>query len=172
MSAVADLRQQTEAARTLLAAYQDVLGDDVQARADAVEGETDLHEAITAGVARIVEIGALQEATTAIMGRLSQRVKRLGEQEERIRAALLTAMEVGGLQSLETPLGTVARQRVGASLVITDEAQIPADFLIAQPPKIDRRKLLAALKSGDPAYADIPGASLSNGSMTIAVRLS
>jgi hypothetical protein len=109
----------------------------------------------------------LQEATTAIMGRLSQRVKRLGEQEERIRAALLAALEVANLKKLETPLGTVSRRAVAPSLVVTNEAEIPEQFWDPQPPKLNRAILKGVLVAG----VDVPGASLSNGGTTIAIKL-
>jgi len=170
-SATEELRRQTDAARALLAAYQDILGEDAAARRDAVEGETSLHDAIRAGIARLAEIRALVSGIEAFVEAAKERGDRLLAQDQRIRAALLTALEVGGLPSLETPLGTVSRRAVPPSLVITDEAAIPDDFKVPQPPKIDRRKLLDALKSGDPAYADIPGVELSNGGTTVAIRL-
>jgi len=63
-SAAHSLHQEIEAARVLLANIKDILGDDAQARADAVEGETDLRAAIESGMARVAEI-VLQHSNTA-----------------------------------------------------------------------------------------------------------
>jgi hypothetical protein len=167
MSAAGELRTQIDAARALLAMFAlDLENDDILQR-DMVEGSTDLHDAIRHALARIVEIRALVSGINATLSVLGERGKRLEDQEERIRAALLTAMEVGGLQRLETPLGTVSCRAVPPSLVITDEAAIPDDFKVTQTPKLDRRAVLAALKDGKA----IPGAELSNGGQTLQVRL-
>ena len=166
MSTIERLRQQTEAARALLTAYADILGDDAQAKHDAVEGETGLHEAIKAGIGRIVEVQGLVAGIDLALGTLKERKARLEAQEERIRSAMLTAMEVGGLQRLETPLGTVSRRAVPPSVVITEETQIPETFWQPQPPRLDKRALLAFLKEGP-----VPGAELSNGGSTIALKL-
>lgn len=166
MSATENLRRETEAARALLAAYATLdLENDDRLHHDMVEGETDLHEAIAGAVARIVELRALREGIADTMKILTDRAGRFDAQEERIRAALLAALEVGGLQKLETPLGTVSRRALAPSVVITDEAKIPETFWQPQPPKINKRALLAFLKEGP-----VPGAELSNGGMTIAVR--
>mgnify|MGYP001611314841 CR=1 FL=1 len=165
MSAVQELRTQIDAARALVAAFQNILGDDAEAKADLVEGETGLYEALRAGLARIVELRALVAANEHIQDDLRARLKRFGDQEERIRAAMLTAMEVGGLPRLETPLGTVSRRALAPTLVITDETQIPEPFWRNEP-KLNRMALLAALRIGD----QIPGASLSNGGATVALK--
>lgn len=163
---MSDLRLQIEATRALLAAYALDLENDDQLRQDMVEGETDLHDAIRGAVARIVELNALRTGIDATVKILKDRHSRFDAQEERIRAALLTAMEVGGVQRLETPLGTVTRKAVPPSVVITDEAALPLGFWIQQEPKLDKRALLAHLKEGP-----VPGAELSNGGTTIAIKL-
>ena len=170
MSTIERLRQQTAAARALLTAYADILGDDAQAKHDAVEGETGLHEAIKAGIGRIVEVQGLVAGIDLALGTLKDRKARLEAQDERIRAAMLTAMEVSGLQKLETPLGTVSRRAVPPSVVVTDEHAIPPDYWVEQDPKLDKRALLQALKALPPGE-HIAGAELSNGGSTIALKL-
>ena len=61
-----DLYRQTEAAKMVLAQYADILGDDAQAKADTVEGETNLKEAIEKALARVIEIDALEDSIKGI----------------------------------------------------------------------------------------------------------
>jgi Gp157 protein len=167
MSATQELHREVEAAKALLAALAPLdLENDGALHRDMVEGSTDLHEAIRGAVARIVELRALKSGVATTMQILAERRDRFDDQEGRIRAALLTAMEVGRLQSLETTLATVSRRAVAPSAVVIAESEIPDHFKIPQPPKLDKRALLAALKEGP-----VAGAELSNGGMTIAVRL-
>ncbi|HEY7550644.1 MAG TPA: siphovirus Gp157 family protein [Hyphomicrobiaceae bacterium] len=168
-SAIGDLRSQVEAARALVAALYPILENDDDARRDMVEGETDLHDAIRAGVARIVEIAALRTGIQATTKVLKERLDRLDAQEERLRAAMLAGMEIASLPRLETPLGTVSRKAVAPSVVVTDESIVPAGFWKRADPALDKRALLAALKAL-PAGARIPGAELSNGGATIQIR--
>ena len=118
-----------EAARVLLANYRDVLGDDAEARADAVEGETSLREAITQGLARIVAIEALETGVSATMANLKARASRLEQQKEHLRTSLAVAMEIGAIKRHETALATITLKPVPAKVEITD------DFVAPRPPK-------------------------------------
>jgi len=55
---------------------------------------------------------------------------------------------------------------VPQKLIVTDESQIPTRFFKPQPPKLDRKELLDALKIGE----TVPGADMSNGGTTIQIR--
>jgi hypothetical protein len=52
--------------------------------------------------------------------------------------------------------------------MVLDENEIPEQFLVPQPPKVDKRKLLDFLKNGN----TVTGAELSNGGNTLSVRRS
>ena len=168
-SAVGELRQQTEAALALVAALYPILENDDVLRRDMVEGSTDLHEALRSAVARIIEIEALRVGIQQTIKVMKDRLAAYDGQEERLRAAMLAAMEAGGLQRLETALGTVSRKAVAPSVVITDELLVPAGFWKRGDPKLDKRALLDALKALPPGE-HIPGATLSNGGTTIQIR--
>ena len=168
-SAAEQLRQQIDAARMLLVTYHDVLDDDAQGRADAVEGETNLREAIQIGIVRIAEIKAMRAGIKSFMDSLKIRYDRLELQDENLRTAILIAMEVGEVHKLETPLGTVTRKAVPPSVVVTDESAIPAQFWRRSDPSLDRRALLDALKNLGKDER-IPGAELSNGGTTVQIR--
>lgn len=164
-----DLHVQIEAARVLLANFRDILGDDEQAKADTVEGQTDLHGAIRKGVRRIAELGAMREGLKAAMKNLSARDARFEQQEQHLRVALRTAMEQGSLSYLETELATISRVPVAPSLVVTKEDEIPAQWWVRGDPRLDRRALTKALKELPPGES-IPGATLSNGGETIKIN--
>lgn len=164
-SAGHELHTQIEAARVLLASYPDIMGDDAKARADAVEGETTLHEAIALGLSRIMEIEILETGIREAMDNLKARASRLGEQKKNLRTSLCVAMELAELPKMETPVGTVSLKRVPPDLEIVDESAIPARFFKPQEPKLDRMGLKAALKANEV----IPGARLDNGTLSVQI---
>jgi hypothetical protein len=131
----------------------------------AVEGETNLHEALAEALGRLAEIRALQEGIDTLVKSLEARSQRLGAQYASIRTAMTVAMECDEVKKLELPLGTLSLRTVAPAVEITDEAAIPAQYWKAQDPKLDKRELLKALK--DDA---IPGATLTPPSTTISVR--
>jgi hypothetical protein len=164
---VGELNAQIYAAKVLVGELFPMLENDDALRHDMIEGSTDLHEAIRHALARVVEVRALSAGIDATINVLEERKRRFTAQEERIRVALQTAMEIAGLPKMETPLGTVSSRAVPSSLLVTNEADIPAQFWKPQPPKLDKVLLKGALSAGEP----VPGATLSNGGSTIAIKL-
>ncbi len=162
------LHNEGEAARALLASIRNVVGDDDEAIADAVEGETNLIEAIDASLDRLAEIEALNEAISSLVKSYKERADRLDHQAEQIRAALSLAMTTAGLRKVERPAGTLSLRAVPPKAIITSEVDLPARFYVEQNPKLDKKAVLDALKAGE----KIPGAELSNGSETISLRRS
>lgn len=157
------LHVQIEAARVLLANYRDVLGDDDIARADAIEGETSLKEAIVQGIARIAELEAMETGAETMLANLKARCARLATQKENLRTSLAVALEIAGEKKVETALGTISLKNVPPKCEITDESSIPAKFWKPQEPRLDKKAVLDALK----AKEDVPGAVLGNGGATI-----
>ncbi len=157
--------KQTEAARLIIAQYADILGDDDQARADTIEGETSLVEAIGNAVARIAEIDALEIGINQIIQHAQMRLKRLQAQRDLLRTSIGTALEVAELPKLETALGTVALKKVPPKVEIIDEQKIPDRFWKRADPSLNKKAIADALK----AKEDVPGAVMGNGSLTIAI---
>ena len=157
---------QGEASRSLLANIRDVIGDDEDMAFVAVEGETGLIEAISAAVDRMAELKAHCEALEIQIKNLKERHSRFEEQASRIKAAIHVAMGHAELRKLELPQATLSVRAVAPSVEVTDEALIPAQFWVTQDPKLDKKALLAALK----AKEQVPGAQLSNGGETLAIR--
>jgi hypothetical protein len=166
-----DLHREIEAARVLLATYPDIFGDDPEAAHDAVEGETDLHEAIHRGVVRIAEIDAALAGIKDLADKLKRRNDRLAQQKELLRTAIASAMELGGLRSMETDVATLSRKSTPQQLLVTDESLIPSKFFVRSDPRLDRKSLLDALKELGKDEA-IPGAALSNGGTALQIRWS
>ena len=157
---------ETQAAKTLLAQMADILGDDETAKQDAVEGETSLREAIAAAVKQIGEDEASVLGLTEYVGTLSDRRERLKERIANMRTAVCIAMEQAHEKTLETAFGTVTTKATPKTAIITEEADIPADYWKPQPPKLDRPAVTKALKEGVP----VAGAVLSNGGNSISIR--
>lgn len=163
-----DLHEEAQAAKALLGSLSHLISDDEQAASDAVEGETNLHEAIARAVSRLAELEKMSEALLHMKADIVDRETRFKTQHERIRTAIGMAMEAAGMKKLELPLATVSLKAVPPKVEVTDEASIPSIFFKQAEPTLDKRAILAALKD----KREVPGAMLSNGSLTISVRMS
>lgn len=166
MTVIRDLHVESEAARSLLLNLRDILSDDEDASADAIEGETNLLEAIDGALARLLDLEDHAEAIKARIDDLKARKARFDQQSEMIRAALSTAIGMAGLKKVERPEATLSLRAVAPSVVVIEEADIPSEFFEPQPPKLDKRALLAALKE----KRQVPGAELSNGGESLSVH--
>lgn len=164
---IASLREETQAAQSLLANIRDIIGDDEDMVATAIEGETNLIEAIGAGVKRLAELDALMDATKALADKIKERNARFDRQHDLLKQALLVAMESGEIKKLELPLATISVKRTPASAMIVDESLVPSKFWKPQDPKLDKKAVLDALKAGEA----VDGALLSNGGSALQVRM-
>lgn len=165
---VRELQIESDVAKTLLANIRDVIGDDEQAAADAIEGETSFNEAVLRAVDRLSDIEAMTRALKESEEQHAARRKRLETQADCIRAAIIAAMGQAGLKKIEVPLATLSLKTVPPKALVINEAEIPSEFWKRQDPKLDTRAVLAALKDGH----TVPGATLSNGSETVQIRWS
>lgn len=161
------LKDEAEAARSLLANIRDIVAGDEEAVADAIEGETNLIEAISAAVDAILEADAEADALAGMVKRLADRKARAETRSERIRAAISDAMGTAELRKLKLPHATLTIKATPPKAVITNEIDLPTRFFVEQAPKLDKRALLEALKAGE----QIEGAQLSNGSGTLQIRI-
>lgn len=166
MSETYALSKEATAARSLLLACKEALGDDESAISDAIEGETNLFEAIGNAVARCNEVAAMQAGLKDYMKDLAARNERFEAQIERIRAAIASAMDSASLKKVELPHATISLRAAADKLGAVNETDVPSRFFVDQAPKLDRKALLAALKAGEA----VPGAHLANGAPSIAIR--
>ena len=165
MNDLAELKAEALAAQALLANIADIIGDDDDARIDAVDGETNLHDVICRLVDRLATIDGLVEGISAQMAQAGDRRQRLKDQAEMIRTAIGAAMDQAGLRKVEAPLATVSVRKVPPKVLVTEEADLPAAYLKTKVSP-DLKAIGEALKEG----TDVTGATLSNGSETISIR--
>lgn len=167
------IERETEAAKLLLQNVRTIIGDDAEALADAVEGETGLMEAIDAAIAQIDECDILLTGIDAKLDELVARKHSVTNRQKHIRAAIEQALAVLDLNKpLRRPSMTLSLRKTPPALVIVDEAAIPTRFWKQKPPPdptLDRKALtyaLGALEDG----ATIPGAMLGNGGVSLTIR--
>jgi hypothetical protein len=141
--------------------------DDPRLILDMIEGETDLAEACLVVLEETMEDELLLAGTEAMIKTLQERKSRLERSIETRRGIILMAMEKAGLQTIKGPLATLAVRETPPKTVISDEALIPARFWKPSDPKLDRAALAEALK----AKEEVPGASLSNGGVSLNIRV-
>lgn len=146
-----------------------MLGEDADPKLilDTIEGETNLAEACCVVLEQTAEDEILIEGLKAKIDELQVRKGRMEKSVETRRNVILMAMDKAGLQTIKSPLGTMSVRAVAPKTVVSDEAQIPARFWKAGEPKLDKDAVTAALKAGEP----VPGASLSNGGLSLSVRV-
>jgi len=74
--------------------------------------------------------------------------KRIAEASaERLKENMCFAMETAGLGEISTSIGKWKIRTNPPSVAITDESAIPAEYLIPQPPKVDKKGILQAFRA-------------------------
>lgn len=160
-----DLHRETKAVEALRAGLLKVT-DDKDVIRDTIEGASNLHEIVRSVLLSIEEDQAMVDGISARMEDLSERRRRFKDRIDVKRAAVEQALLVGEIKTIECDIGTFYLTTVAPKAVPADESMIPSEFFEPQAPKLDTRKLLAALKEG----RTIPGAHLSNGGVSLALR--
>jgi hypothetical protein len=133
---------------------------------DSVEGLSKLPE-ILASILRshLDDLTFLAALRTRILD-MQERFARIEYRAGKKRALVASVMERAGMKKLTEPDFTASLREVAPGLVVIEEGKIPEGFWKPQPPKLDRKALLSALKAGQV----VAGAALGNGSTTLAVR--
>lgn len=99
-----------------------------------------------------------EQALVAEIDRLQNHLKTVTAKRDRLYSSVEAAMRVAGIDSIEHPLLTIKFKKNPPSVDVLCEAEVPAEYWKQPPPppkSIDKRALLAALKTGD-----VPGACL------------
>ena len=149
--------------RHLIETYPDI---DDETLFDTLEGATNLNEAVGVIVRSAVDDESLAEALKARVDGMRERLSRIRHTASQKRLAALEAMEQADLRKIVEPDFTISVRPSSPGVVVTCEDEIPDNYKVPQPPKIDRRKILDVLKCG----TDVPGAVLSNSQNTLSVR--
>jgi len=169
------LKKEIEAAKTLLVHLQALhFADDEAATHDAIEGQTNLFEALGEAVKQTGADEAAIKALKDYQQTLRARCERLKSRVEATRAAIAAAMEAAGLKKEVTPFGTVSLSSARPKAIIIEEADIPVRFWVTPPPVqpepyIDEKALLEALLAC-PRGQSIAGAQLANGGFVVTIR--
>lgn len=111
-------------------------------------------------------VAAVDRASTAILHLEAARDK-IAQHIEDLRSTLAQVMYETGLTSVRTIHGhTVFVREPQPRLLITDEKAIPPSLMEQPPPRPDRDAIMRLLREGK----TVPGACLSNGAPTLAIR--
>ena len=124
--------------------------------ADAIEGETSLLESIDATLAEIDETEVLIKGLKEKEAQFSGRRRTMEERVRRFRALIEQAMAITEQSRLRRPTATLSLRTLPPDVVVTDEADIPAEFFVPQPPpppKLDKKALKAALEQREQRIA-------------------
>ena len=140
--------------------------EDEETLTDTLEGMTDLTEILATVLRSSLDDAAFADALQSRMADMQERLSRIKVRAEQKRVLVLSAMEKAGLKNIIEPDMTVSLRALPQPMVITNEREIPQTYWDPQPLKLNRKKLKDALQSD----AEIPGATLGNGAMTITVR--
>jgi len=148
----------------LKALYQDI---DDETLLDTLEGISDLPELIQGLIRSSLEDEVLIRALKERVEDMQARLSRLKDRFERKRELASWAMSNAEISKMQTEDFTLSLRQGPSRLDIVDQENIPAEYFIPQPSRLDRSGLTAALKRGDV----IPGAVLVEGEMHVAVRV-
>lgn len=140
------------------------LAEDEAFRVDVFEGETDFHYIVSRLAKEALTAKAEREGLKAYRDEISEKINRKATKEEAIRKTLADLLDVAELPGVKCRSVSVKFATVAPSVVVTDEAALPADFTrVTTSP--DKSKIKDALLSG----ATVPGAEMSNGGRALRI---
>jgi hypothetical protein len=133
---------------------------------DTLEGITTLNELIAEIIRSALIDESLLSGLRSRLDDMKERQSRLERRGIKKRQLALEAMSEVGVTKLEQPDFTVSLRAGPPSLVVIAESDIPKDYWVPQPARLDRQAVLRELKGG----AEIPGTQLSNTKFILTVR--
>lgn len=120
---------------------------------EALEGEI---ETKADGYAKIIrELEGKAELLKSEIDRLSNRKTTIENNIKSMKEALQNAMYITGKVKFKTNLFNFGIQKNPPKLVIDKPEEIPEEFLIPQPPKVDNAKLKEILKEKELPFAHL-----------------
>lgn len=134
---------------------------------DTLEGMTDVSEICAVIQRERLDVLAMVEAVKSRIATMQTRKERLEQKASKLKALILRVMQQTGHKRIVAPDFTISRRAIADTVIINDEAAIPARFkTIEQIEKTDKKALLSALKEGQL----ISGARLEEGRETISTK--
>ena len=175
------VRQEVRATVEWLRAHYPDLEDDERAWLDTLEGQTEVKEVAAKLIERAIECKTMTAALKLRAADIASRKKRLDDQEESLRGAVIILLQEAGLKKLELPEATLSVRDLAPRLIVTDESKLPtACFETVQKLVMDKVKTaLEAFEADkanramtDPAVLaeTFPGIEWSNGGASLTVR--
>lgn len=164
--AVLDPAREADALAALLSDYRDMIAGDPDFALDLAEGETNAFEVIDALLAADALDAELCDGAKKAIDTIEFRVERFGARIKARRAMIERFLLILEQKKLERPSATITLAERGPVCEIEDESAVPSKFFVATAPKLDKKAVKAALDAGE----DVPGARLSNGSISLTVR--
>ena len=149
LETLADLDLPEETVRDTL----ESLGGELEAKAQSVVGFTRHLETLAASI-------------KAAEAEMAARRKTIENRVDHMKKYVLDCMQNNGIQKIECPYFVMSIAKNPPAVDVFDEAMIPADYFVEQPPpppRLDKKLVMQAMKDG----FDVPGCRISQG-----VRLS
>ena len=133
---------------------------------DTLEGATTLNEALGEVIRAALEEEALADSLRGRMGAMRERLERIETACAKKREVAQAVMEDAGIEKILEPDFTVSLRVSPPGVAVVNEAEIPEPYWIPQAPKLDRKGILDALKTG----TRVPGATFTNSKVSLAIR--
>lgn len=133
---------------------------------EIIQSETDIEECLLEIAESAIEDEHSITAIKARMHELQERASRLQNRADKKRRIVSATMQNLQIKNVTGPNATISLRAGGRELVIMDEKQIPPEYFVPQPPKLDRRLLKESLESGP-----VAGAQLGNGGVSATIRV-
>ena len=147
----------------LLAEIPDI---DQETLADTLEGITDLHEMLAEVIRSVLVDEALASGLSTRISDMKARLERFQIRTKKKRQLVLQAMTEANIGKLNDCDFTASLRQGAPKLEVLAEEKIPEYYWNAQPPKLDRQGLLAALKAG----CDVDGVIMGSPKAQLSVR--
>ncbi len=160
-----DPAREMQALEALKASLSPMLADDPDFILDLAEGETNLLETLDALLAADAMDEWLIEGAKKAAAEVSFRADRFQKRRMARRTLIEQALMILEQRKLERPCATISLADRAPMAVIEDESALPSRFFVNEP-SLDKKALKAALDAGE----DVPGARLSNGSVSLTIR--
>jgi hypothetical protein len=163
-----NLRDEAFAAQALLSALREESAWSEQDAEVAVESETNLLEALEAALLANAEDAAHVDAIGVVVANLKARASRKAARIERRKGAIMSALEIAGLQKIELATATLSVGKGHRKVIIIEEEAIPAEFMRE---KVTRYPDKEAIGKAIAEKRQVPGAELSNTMPSLTVRV-
>lgn len=153
-------------AAAVRALIESIGSDDEDLNHDMAEGETSFIEAVEGIVGMMDDCEVTVEGCKIVEKRISERRQRAEKRAAKLKSYLEQAILISELPSVKIPTATLSLRKVAPKFLVVEESQIPTRFWKTHDPTLDKTALNKAVKDGE----TIPGTTMSNGGVSLAIR--